>query len=488
MYTLLGRVEVSFLVEWAVCMRMFETLYRRGSVGLALLCASSGLASAGVPLEGIKVFDPDGAFQDFFGGFVETDGEIVVVSAYSDDENGTNAGAVHLYDAQTGAFLLTLAAADAGALDSFGIASLDDGVLAVGAPGDDENGADFGAVYLFDADPSSLTFGMQLAKLMTQEGQTMTGFAAGTGVSYDNRIVAVGDWGNSINGARSGALYLFDGDPESMTFADQIAKLSPADGSGNDQMGTSVSIDGDLVVVGARLDDDNGNSSGSAYVFDVTTGMQVSKLIAADGASGDLFGSAVAIDGGLVVVGAPRAAHTGVFRSGAVYVFDATTGSQLRKITPDVLVEGDGLGGSVAINNGIVVAGAPGDGAINQRHAYLFDANNGEQIAELLEDRIEGVDDEFGGAVAIEGESVVVGARFDAGNGTTSGAAYIYDASSVIGCPADLTGDGSLNFLDVSAFLQAFGSGSLIADFTEDGSLNFLDVSAFLGAFSSGCP
>lgn len=55
-------------------------------------------------------------------------------------------------------------------------------------------------------------------------------------------------------------------------------------------------------------------------------------------------------------------------------------------------------------------------------------------------------------------------------------------------CPADLTGEGQLNFLDVSAFLDAFGSMDPIADFTSDGSFNFLDVSAFLDAFAAGCP
>jgi len=55
-------------------------------------------------------------------------------------------------------------------------------------------------------------------------------------------------------------------------------------------------------------------------------------------------------------------------------------------------------------------------------------------------------------------------------------------------CPADMTGEGDLNFLDVSAFLAAFGSGDLAADFTGEGDLNFLDVSAFLAAFGAGCP
>ncbi len=58
----------------------------------------------------------------------------------------------------------------------------------------------------------------------------------------------------------------------------------------------------------------------------------------------------------------------------------------------------------------------------------------------------------------------------------------------VAGCIADLNGDGSLNFFDVSAFLNAFTNGDLVADFTDDGLLNFFDVSAFLSAFAAGCP
>lgn len=55
-------------------------------------------------------------------------------------------------------------------------------------------------------------------------------------------------------------------------------------------------------------------------------------------------------------------------------------------------------------------------------------------------------------------------------------------------CPADLTGDGVLNFFDVSAFLSAYNSMNPAADFTGDGVFNFFDVSAFLGAYNAGCP
>ena len=65
---------------------------------------------------------------------------------------------------------------------------------------------------------------------------------------------------------------------------------------------------------------------------------------------------------------------------------------------------------------------------------------------------------------------------------------HIFGVSCASGCLADLTGEGDLNFLDVSAFLSAFSMQDPVADFTEDGSFNFLDVSAFLDAFADGCP
>jgi len=59
---------------------------------------------------------------------------------------------------------------------------------------------------------------------------------------------------------------------------------------------------------------------------------------------------------------------------------------------------------------------------------------------------------------------------------------------AVSDCPADINGDGDLNFFDVSAFLSAFAAMEPVADFNDDGTHNFFDVSDFLGAFADGCP
>lgn len=84
-----------------------------------------------------------------------------------------------------------------------------------------------------------------------------------------------------------------------------------------------------------------------------------------------------------------------------------------------------------------------------------------------------------------EGESLIIGGGFSNVDGVASNrvVALLQDS-----CAADLTGDGVLNFFDVSAFLSAFSAQDPIADFTGDGQWNFFDVSAFLSAFSAGCP
>ncbi|MBL4699473.1 MAG: hypothetical protein JKX70_11640 [Phycisphaerales bacterium] len=69
-----------------------------------------------------------------------------------------------------------------------------------------------------------------------------------------------------------------------------------------------------------------------------------------------------------------------------------------------------------------------------------------------------------------------------------AGSATVVASGNLPSCPADLTGDGELNFFDVSAFLSAFTAMEPAGDFNNDNEYNFFDVSAFLGAFTAGCP
>jgi len=154
-------------------------------------------------------------------------------------------------------------------------------------------------------------------------------------------------------------------------FATQLAKLNADDGAANDQFGWSVAISDGIAVVGANYDDDKGSSSGSAYVFkmsdssDATSWTQAAKLTADDGAASDYFGRSVAISDGIAVVGAFGDKDKGSY-SGSAYVFemsdssDATSWTQVAKLTADDGAASDYFGYSVAISDGTIVVGANG--------------------------------------------------------------------------------------------------------------------------------
>jgi hypothetical protein len=94
----------------------------------------------------------------------------------------------------------------------------------------------------------------------------------------------------------------------------------------------------------------------------------------------------------------------------------------------------------------------------------------------------------FGGGVFDygEGPALVMGGSFTQFDGV--GVNRVASLTSSGSCPADLTGDGTLDFFDVSAFLSAYNAMNPIADFTDDGVFDFFDVSAFLSAYNAGCP
>ena len=130
-------------------------------------------------------------------------------------------------------------------------------------------------------------------------------------------------------------------------------KITAEDADAEDFFGTSVSIDGDFAIVGAPYDDDEGENSGSAYIF-VREGeewFQQQKLIANDAAAGNFFGWSVSIDGGYVIIGAYQDDDDGG-GSGSAYIFtrDGEEWNQQEKLTAADADEGDYFGNSVSIN------------------------------------------------------------------------------------------------------------------------------------------
>ena len=164
-----------------------------------------------------------------------------------------------------------LVASDAASGDEFGRAVAVSGSTAIiGARYDDDHGSNAGSAYLFDVNS-----GQQLAKLTAADLQTNDQF--GYAVAIDGVHAIVGAFGDDDTGTDSGAAYIFDA-----RTGQQRLKLTASDAQPGDQFGYSVAICGNYAIVGARGDDDAGNDSGSAYIFDVGTGLQRFKLTAAD--------------------------------------------------------------------------------------------------------------------------------------------------------------------------------------------------------------
>lgn len=441
------------------------------------VAAISTSVSGQVICEDIKLLAEDGQPGDNLGYGIDLENNLVVVGSRFDDTNGIDSGSAYIFDAITGVQLLKLLADDGAAGDQFGSSvAIQNGIVAVGAWGDDDNGSDAGSVYLFN--PQN---GLQLAKLIAGDGASGDHF--GQSVALDNDYVAVASRLDDDNGSGSGSAYLFDA-----TTGEQLFKLLPSDGAANDLFGVVIAVEGGVVAVGAAGDDDNGSNSGSAYIFEASTGNQIFKLLPDDGSSGDTFGDAIAIHSGIVAIGARFDDDNGI-DSGSAYLFDATTGNQIAKLLPLDGEANDLFSHVIAIENEVVAVGsiyARGN-KIGSGSAYLFDTTTGLQIAKMLpQDGAGG--DQFGQSIAIDNGFVSVGALFDGDNGADSGSAYIFTVPNIADCRADLTNDGSLDFFDVSAFLQAFSSQDSVADFTCDGILDFFDVSAFLVAFTAGCP
>jgi hypothetical protein len=167
-----------------------------------------------------------------------------------------------------------------------------------------------------------------------------------------------------------------------VTPSNEVAKLLASDGAATDNFGYSVAVAGDTAVIGAR-DDDNGNLSGSAYVFvrDSTGAWaQQAKLLPSDGAAGDYFGDSVALAGDTAVIGA----YGDDDFSGSAYVFvrDGTGAwtEQAKLIASDRELYESSCG-SVGVSGTTVVTGAPYhdvEGAMNAGAAYVFSSVDAE--------------------------------------------------------------------------------------------------------------
>ncbi|MDM7955961.1 MBG domain-containing protein [Blastomonas sp.] len=478
--------------------------------------------------------DSLGAF-DLFGTSVSLDGTMLAVGAIGDDgiaNEEFDAGAVYLFSFADAMFAAPSLQATIGqgygagidldpgntSEDLFGHSVALDGLrLAVGAPGDDGVEGDVneaGAVYLFSFAgpiPSAITSVGKIGFGYTQPGDidmTMlgSGDVFGTSVALDGRGLAVGarldDGGIAASVFDLGAVYTFAFADDQFGGGSLRSTIgfgySGADDidlsqlSSGDYFGTSVSLDGNRLVVGATRDNgafNDTDGAGAVYAFsfadDQFTGPVLEATIGRDYSGGknvgvdlgffDDFGISVALDGNRLAVGAASDDGPGdaFFNIGAVHLFTfddpAFTGGRLAGTIgagyrsalgidltfPDGAQGPDGafdaFGRSLSLDGNRLAVGAPGDdgalGAVaNAGAVYLFTFADADFAAPVLEGVIGAgysggknlsvgglaADDLFGTAVSLDGNRLAVGAPFDGGEGDSallSGAVYLFGFS-----------------------------------------------------------
>jgi len=378
---------------------------------LAVLAAAVPAAGQWVELE--KLTASDAAMMDGFGYSVGVSGDTVLVGSVYDDDLYEDSGSVYLFDAISGNQRGDkLTASDADEADAFGFALAISGNIAiVGAPDHHHvPGVRGGSAYLFD-----VTTGQALFELLASDREDLDHF--GTSVAISGNTAIVGAYGDDDGGDVSGAAYLFD-----VTTGLQIGpKLVAPDAAADDEFGYAVGISGNTAIVGAHGDDDGGNASGSAYLFDVTTGQPIGpKLTAPDPAADDQFGYAVAISGNTAIV----AARGDDGMAGAAYLFDATTGLQIgSKLTAPGAPPNGAFGQSVAVDGDTAIVGAYGEDGFSGA-AYLFDLATGGTPQRITPSDPSSMK-YFGHSVAVSGGTAVVGAIGDGQAGYYAGAAYL---------------------------------------------------------------
>jgi hypothetical protein len=202
-----------------------------------------------------------------------------------------------------------------------------------------------------------------------------------------------------------------------------------ADGDLADLFGYSVALAGDTAVIGAPQDDDGGEDAGAAYVFTRAAGewTQQAKLVATDAAAGDKFGNGVALAGDTAIVGAPFVADTG-----GAYAFtrSGTSWTEQAKLLAPAAASGDQAGRAVALSGDTAVVGAwqADPTALSNAgagHVFVRTGDTWSHQATLTAPDAAS-SDYLGYSVAVDGDSIVLGANQQDSNGDSAGAAHVF--------------------------------------------------------------
>jgi hypothetical protein len=298
-----------------------------------------------------------------------------------------------------------------------------------------------GAVYVFTEPNGGWSTGVQTAELTASDGSANDYLGWSVAVSGDTVVAGATQYSGTNPG--QGAVYVFTEPAGGWKDATQTAELTASDGAANDNLGWSVGINGPTIVAGAPSRAVNA-THGAVYVYTKPAGgwtnaTQSAELVASDGAEADQLGTSVAISADTIVVGSPQHAVGGNPDQGAVYVYSKpgsgwVNATQTAELTASDGAEYDALGWTVAVSGDTIATGAPlravgANGAQGAVYVYTEPAGgwiNATQTAELTASDGDAAD-QLGSSVGVSVDTITAGApqRTIAGHGA-QGAVYVY--------------------------------------------------------------
>lgn len=365
-----------------------------------------------------KILATDFATEARFGTSADLNGHRAIIGAQTDPQIGYRAGAAYVFEYTPGTGWVQhakLIASDALAHEFAGFAVSIDGDLAVSAT---ETKDDFrGAAYLFARDGQGNW--PQQAKLVASDGAQSDRFGVSTALR--GGVLAIGATGVA---GEAGAVYVFNRSGSAWT---QNAKLTASDATGGAHLGYEIGLSGDTIAAGAFGSPAPG-PAGAVYIFKKSgAGWAQEARLGPSIATDRDFGWAVSIDGDLLVVGAPTVAY-GPVGTGAAYVFrrSGTSWTQEARLLASDGAQGDGFGSSVGVSGETVTVGAYFNNQATGA-AYVFRRVNGQWTQQQKIVAWDASPDSwFGARVPISGDQVLVTAYGDDAAALLTGGAYFY--------------------------------------------------------------
>ncbi len=359
-----------------------------------------------------------------YGRSVAMDGDLVAVGAgNADTETLPNAGAVYLYRRHGQTYIpeAKLGEPDPSDDAEFGrTVAIQGNRVFVGARFAQVDGLRVGAVYVYRKYNKSWHFDQRIVSPTPGAEDNF-----GRALAVQGSLMVVTARKENQNASDVGGAYVYIFKDGSWTFQQKLTASNPTPSA---YFGQSVAVQGGLIAIGARNADPKG--AGAVYLFRQSENewKEFAKVVPYDGNKNDNFGFSIAISGNLMVVGARRADTAEVKDTGAVYVYSLKGNSAnfVARLTASDRNEGDELGQSVAFLGGMIVAGAhqdDGDGSEDLGAIYLFSGKDGNWVETDKVIASDGVaNDQFGYSLAASGNRLVTGAH---NADSFRGAAYI---------------------------------------------------------------